>query len=598
MIWASPSFISAIEAAKGKHLMLNTKLFRRNTGMPKIFVQHQGEIHLSQADFKAQGGQAAIYVKGSTAYKIFNNSKEMIPAAKIAELSVLSDASIIRPQNILLDARNRAIGYTMRHVENAYALCQTFPKSFRARESLTPDIVFKLVRKLQAGVQHVHSHRILIVDLNELNFLVGRDFGEIYFLDVDSYQTKSFHATALMESVRDRHAQGFNEGTDWFAFAVVSFQMFTGIHPFKGTYAPFQHTIEADKRLDARMRSNISVLHSGVTVPSVCLPFDAIPSAYLDWYEAVLENGARVPPPRNAQTVLRLVATQPQRLDGSNHFHIAQLYEFDGEILQHHDNVTLTTKSIYVGNKKCGEHSGEGTTFAVTPRFGHVISVGLGVNRVRLFDVNDNRELKAEIAAEMLASTEGRIYLKQDTALLELAFVELSHAVLPHVKTIGNLAKNATQMFEGVAIQNLLGAYYVSLLPHAGVCHQRRLAEIDNHRIIDAKFSKGVLVIVGAKEGKYDKFIIRFDDEYREYDVRVVTDVQSAAINMTILDNGVSLNLNDRDELEIFSRHKGSVGLKIIADKALRGDCKLSHHGAQALFAAENKLYKFTVRQS
>ena len=258
----------------------------------------------------------------------------------------------------------------------------------------------------------------------------------------------------------------------------------------------------------------------------------------------------------------------------------------------------IRDRSIYVGNKKCGAHNGERTTFAVTPRFGRVISVRLEGGRVRLFDVNGNRELKAQIAAEMIASTEGRIYLKRDTALLELAFVELPHAILPHVKTIGNLAKNATQMFEGAVIQNLLGAYYASLLPHAGVCYQHRLAEIDGYRIINAKFSKGVLFIVGAKDGRYDKFIFRFDDEFRDYDVRVVTDVQSAAINMTVLDNGVCLDLNDRDELEIFARHKGSVGLKIITDKAMRGDCKLSHYGAQALFAAGNKLYKFTMRQT
>lgn len=583
--------------------MLNLKRFQRASGMPKIFVQHQGEVYLSPADFKAQGGQAAIYVKGSTAYKIFNHPPEMIPAAKIAELSVLSDDAIIRPQHILFDDRAQAIGYTMRHIEHAYALCQTFPKSFRTRESLTPDIVFQLVRRLQAGVQHVHRHGILLVDLNELNFLVTRDFREIYFLDVDSYQTKSFPATALMDSVRDRHAQKFSEGTDWFSFAVVSFQMFTGIHPFKGTYPPFQQTVETNQRLDARMRANISVLHAGVTVPSVCLPFDMIPPAYLDWYEAVFENGARVPPPDDAQTVWRLVAPPPPpqsdsaKDDGSSHFHITQLAEFDGEILYHHQQITLTTKSIYAGHQKCGEHSGAGTTWAITPQLGHLIVVRLDGKRLRLFEMNAQRELQAEFTAETLMSTEGRIYFKRDMALLELAFVELPHAILPHVKTIGNVAKNATQLFEGVALQNLLGTYYASLLPHAGVCYQRRLTEIDGYRIIDAKFSKGVLVIIGAKSGRYDRFIFRFDDELREYDVRVVTDIQSAAINLTILDNGVCLYLNDRDELEIFSRQQGSPLLKIIADPAMRGDGKLFHDGAQALFAVGNKLYKFTMRQ-
>ena len=57
-----------------------------------------------------------------------------------------------------------------------------------------------------------------------------------------------------MDSVRDRHAAGWNEGTDWFSFALVSFQMFVGIHPYKGKHP-------ALKTLDERMAQNVSVLH-------------------------------------------------------------------------------------------------------------------------------------------------------------------------------------------------------------------------------------------------------------------------------------------------------------------------------------------------
>jgi DNA-binding helix-hairpin-helix protein with protein kinase domain len=141
----------------------------------------------------------------------------------------------------------------MRYVDRTYALCQVFPGSFRTRHGFSTDAALRLVRRLQEGVRTVHSHGILIVDLNEMNFLVSDSFGEIYFIDVDSYQTPSFPATALMESVRDRHAKRFSTSTDWFSFAIVSFQMFVGIHPFKGTYAPLQGVIEKDKKLDARM---------------------------------------------------------------------------------------------------------------------------------------------------------------------------------------------------------------------------------------------------------------------------------------------------------------------------------------------------------
>ena len=112
------------------------------------------------------------------------------------------------------------------------------------------------------------------------------------FIDVDSYQTPGFKATALMDSVRDRHCHNnqFTPDTDWFSFGIVSFQMFIGIHPYKG-----KHPDLAD--MDARMMQNISALNKAVSVPKVCYAFDVIPQAYLCWYKAVFEQGKRCAPP-------------------------------------------------------------------------------------------------------------------------------------------------------------------------------------------------------------------------------------------------------------------------------------------------------------
>ena len=262
------------------------------TTMPRYFVQGKGEIRLSKSDFKAQGGEGAIYVKGPTAYKIYKDPGRAITPAKILELSTLTQPNIIRPLDVLLDGRNKPVGYTMRSAGKSYALCQLFPKAFRQRNTLTPEMTLGLVRKLRDGVNHVHANGILLVDLNEMNFLVAEDFSEIFFIDVDSYQTPSHSATVLMESVRDRHAQTFTTGSDWFSFAVVSFQMFVGIHPFKGTYPPLQSLPDKETKLDARMRANVSVLNPGVSIPASCLPFSTIPPAYLDWYRAVFEEAS------------------------------------------------------------------------------------------------------------------------------------------------------------------------------------------------------------------------------------------------------------------------------------------------------------------
>ena len=159
---------------------------KRSSKVSRYFVHGKGELRLCRSDFKAQGGEGAVYVKGSTAYKIYADPTRAIPLAKIDELSVLDQPNIIRPLDLILDGKNTPVGYSMRSVEKAHALCQLFPKAFRQRNNLTPELMLRLVLRLQAGVSHVHDKGILIVDLNELNFLVSADFSEVFFVDVDS----------------------------------------------------------------------------------------------------------------------------------------------------------------------------------------------------------------------------------------------------------------------------------------------------------------------------------------------------------------------------------------------------------------------------
>ena len=258
----------------------------------KIFIKGKGSTTLSKANFLASGGQADIYANGNTAYKIYTDTKFLIPEQKIQELSTLSFNNIIKPQDILLDTNNKNIGYTMSYIKDTFNLCQLFPRAFRDRNSLDHQTILNLIRHMQETINHCHKNNVLIVDLNELNFLVSKDFKTCYFIDVDSYQTPHYPATAIMDSIRDRQVKHnkFTENSDWFSFAVTSFQLFSGLHPFKGTHSTY-------KTLDERMNHNISVLNKDVKVPRVCYEFSIIPPIYLQWFKAIFEDGKRLPPP-------------------------------------------------------------------------------------------------------------------------------------------------------------------------------------------------------------------------------------------------------------------------------------------------------------
>ncbi|MBC7931701.1 MAG: hypothetical protein H7Z38_14160 [Rubrivivax sp.] len=562
----------------------------------RYYVQGKGEIRLGKSDFKAQGGEGSIYVKGPNAYKIYADPRRAIPPAKILELSALTLRNIIRPLEVLLDAKNRPVGYSMRSVARPYALCQLFPKAFRQRNNLTPESALRLVRRLQEGVSHVHAKAILIVDLNEMNFLVAEDFGEVFFIDVDSYQTPSFPATALMESVRDRHAQRHTTGSDWFSFAVVSFQMFVGIHPYKGSYLPLHGLPDKETKLDARMRANVSVLRPDVSIPASCLPFSVIPPVYLDWYRAVFEDGKRLPPPDDAQAIVTLIAPGPSPSVGSSRFEITELREFDGEIIWHDGLITITQTSIYFGSEKFPKPQAD-VKVATTPRGGHLLAAYLSGPQPSIRDLTDGRELAIGIECEEIMLCNGQFYVKQRESIFAVEFVELPGNMLLGIKPVANVMINSTRMFEGLAIQSLLGTYYASILPSPGVCHQIRLPELDRYQILDARLYRNVLMVVGAKGGQYDKFILRFADDFGDYDSRVVGDVSSTDINFTVLDSGVVLHMADEGTLEVFSRHKGYPDIKTLQDPSVGSDVRLFHTGGQALIARGSKLCKFTMRR-
>jgi len=574
--------------------VLKTYWTKGDDASSRYFVRSRGEIRLGKTEFKAQGGEGAVYIKGANAYKIYSDPSRCITQAKIDELSALVQPNIIRPLELIIDARNRPVGYSMHSAGKTYSLCQLFPKAFRQRNNLTPDLMLRLVRHLQTGVSHIHSRGILIVDLNEMNFLVASDFSELFFIDVDSYQTPSFPATVLMESVRDRHAKSFSTDSDWFSFAIVSFQMFVGIHPFKGTYPALQHLPDNATRLDARMRANVSVLHSGVSVPSACLPFSVIPPNYLDWYRAVFEQGRRLAPPQGVQAVVPVVGPPLVQAIASRKFDVQELREFDSDIIWHDGVITATERSVYFNGQRYARPPFD-VKLVVTPRRQHLIAAYHDGTRPRFHDLTTDRLIETQIEGEDVMLSHGRLYIKQHEHILALDFIEPPNNLLLGLRAVANVMMSSTRMFDGVAIQSLLGANYASIPSLNGGCHQVRLAELDTAQIVDAKRDRNVLVVVVTTAGRYDKYVFRFAKDFGSYDVRKLTDVTASDIEFTVLDTGVVLHLIDDDKLEIFSSAKDSTKLSVLEDDALKDDLKLFHTGKQALLAKGRRLYKFKL---
>lgn len=557
------------------------------------YIINNQKISLTQKDLLAQGGEGAVYVKNNTAYKIYLDQSKCIPIGKIQELSAINNPNIIKPIDIIYNSSGQPVGYTMKYLSKTEALCKIFTKTFKDQFNISPQMTFGLVRKLQALVEHTHSKDILVVDLNELNYLLSSNLDEIFAIDVDSYQTKSFPATAIMENIRDRQVKNnkFTKESDWFSFAIIAFNMMIGIHPYKGKHPSV-------KKWTDRMDQNISVFDSSVSIPSLCNPFSAIPYNYLQWFKAIFVEGKRLHPPTGEHDVITL-APKVSKISGNNNFIIEELFETLSDIIQANEinkRWVLTQSNGLVINNNYISNIPADSKIISLPQKGIIIAATQINNNIRLFNATLQTPINANIIGTDLMKCDNRLYVKNQTAINEIQFIDTGKTILPAQKLVANCLEFGTTLYNGVAVQNLLGAMYFSIFPKENTHHQIHIKELDQYKIIDAKYEKQVLFVIGSQNGKYDKFIIRFSSTFAEYDTRVVPDIQYTGINFTVLDNKLCIHITEDENLEIFPAVRGQTAIKEVIDPMLSGDIKLFSNGVQTLFHHKNKIFSIKLR--
>lgn len=579
----------------------------------KVIIKGKGSaIALNQSHFKATGGQASIYIRDGKAFKIYTDPKDTIPDAKFLELSAIQDTFVIKPQAILLDEKNNRIGYVMDTVASSVSLCQLFTRNFRKRNHINNKMIVDLIADGQSHITNIHRAGCLVVDLNENNEIVSPTFDHCYFLDVDSYQTKNFPATVINPSIRDYSvsAKEFSELSDWFSWAVLSFQLFIGCHPYKGSY-PALDNLDKDKRLEERMRRHISAFRKDISLPNCCESFDIIPQHYKDWLFAVLDQGKRLAPP-DPTTVPVQIIQSAQRIVKflTGQLEIKELYSFeDGfSYLVESNNIPLVLFSYphfkenrlerkieYNSRKIFSDANLPGIIcMGFSPKMNNPIGLYLWQGQLTLIHFTKGTKQVLHIKALEIREYNNRFYIRTASNILELIIRESSTSTLITYHPVASVLEHATTLYDGVAIQNITGSVYISLFPETKKGIQIRIPELDNVRILNAKFSGGVLMTIISKNGKDHRQVFRFAED-RTYDYRIIENIDSSELNFITLSNGVCLVITDEEKLEAFSTKKGSVGVKVIDDPAIGHDIRLLVVRDKAAFEKNGKIFSISL---
>jgi hypothetical protein len=582
----------------------------------KLSIRGGGSVSLTQQHFRASGGQASVYVKSGKAYKIYTDPANAIPDAKFQILKGIQDDHVIKPESILLDDKMVNVGYVMNEVQSKNTLGHLFTKDFRNRNKITQDNIVTISSKVRERLPHIHSAGALVIDLNAMNMLVPDSWDDVYFIDVDSYQVAGYPATFLNPAVRDysvKSSNGWSELSDWYSYAVLMFQLYIGVHPYGGNHS-LTDKMPAKDHLEYRMRNHISAFRSGARLPKCAGSFDIIPGTFKDWLKAVLEEGKRcAPPDPKGGNVIVIPVIAPMIVSGDNlditlvgdfgNWSLLKYFESGNNTISLISNYRSATGNDLVRilyNNRCIYEGGivPGETFVgFTPKKLNPIGFNCYRGKLTFFDyLNKKKEVLEPRADEMMMCGD-RFYIHNGSGIYELNISEIGNDCLVSASNcVANVMEQATTLYSGVAIQNMLGAIYASVFPASKTGYQIRLPELDNVKILNAKFEGGVMMVIGERKQKNIKFIFKFDEEYGNYDVREVEVDLNSDVNFVTLGSGICVTVTHEDKIEAFSAKKGSGSVKVVENDLIDQGMRLMVVGGRVGFESGGKLYQMKMK--
>lgn len=573
-------------------------------GSIKIQLENRGAITLRDADYIASGGEGSIYRTGQTVVKLYADPPKMerdgMPE-KIKALKALQRAGIVAPQGLALDESDKPVGYYMPFVMGE-AMSRVFVSDFRARSGFGDRDAVALTQSMFEIVRYAHYEQALLVDANELNWLVhfakGSD-ATASVIDVDSWAIGRWPATVIMPSIRDWHAKEFSAATDWFAWGVVAFQVFTGIHPFKGRIEGYK-----PGELVKRMQDNASVFDKRARLPLSVRDFSCIPGPLLDWFQTTFQLGKRNDPPAptakgkpaKAAQIMRAVTTATA---GALVFE--NLFARPGDpATRIWANGAVRLKSGEVVDLASGRAVAhqvpddaevikvpEGWVISIpTPSeiiFAHIPFEVVGVGRAPF--------IEQPVPLRRVFRAGETLFGITDKEMIEL---ELNDVGRPRMimDRRWSMLVGATTWLDDVAVTDVFGNAFV-VLPHEGGVSQIRVPDLDHQAVISGKASgRFAAFTVLSGGGHYYRVELTFDKTFTSYQVWVGP-ADGPDLNMAILPRGVAATITTDFELTIFVPTTGLVNK--VRDTGVHTGMKLARWGDRIVYIVDGAVWQMRM---
>jgi hypothetical protein len=569
-----------------------------------VILEGHGDVRLTQNDYLATGGEGTVFRHGGFVIKVYLDSKKMQREGmteKIRLLASIRHPYIVSPRGIVTDMHGQAIGFFMNHVDGE-PLPRIFTNAFWTRNGFAIDHASTLIDRMRDTLQAAHGSGAILVDANEMNWLTM--FGGIYgkpeprVIDVDSWAIGRWPATVIMPSVRDWHTSGFGRESDWFAWGIVSFQVYTGIHPYKGGLDGFK-----PGELERRMRENASVFSPGIRLNAAVRDFSTIPGKLFDWYKATFQHGQRTIPPSpfDKGFATAHIAQTKRMFVGANSLVVYEkIFDQSGDpalrifpcgavLLRSGMVFDLTLKT------RIAHAAGSGSEVISVIRGWLVAEMKDGNVWTRFIERSGLTEhvLRSPVRGTSIVRFDNRLFVVTENGLTELCVTILGKPVLSVGQTWGALP-NSTRWFDGIGVQDTFGAIYLIAPFGDQACAHIRVRELDGLTPLSAKAGNRFATIVASDQsGAYRKFEFSFGERYDDYRLWE-SGTDHADLNIAILPRGVCATIINDGILDIFVPRTGA--LKKVTDRSLNTRMALDRIEENVVYIENGALWQVRLK--
>ncbi|MBP9821865.1 MAG: hypothetical protein KBC81_00215 [Candidatus Pacebacteria bacterium] len=572
-------------------------------GNTQVVLEGRGTVTIRPSDHIATGGEGSIYRVGDSVVKMYLDPKEMrqkgIPD-KLKILSGFNHSYVVSPRGLVFSLAGDPVGFYMPYVDGD-PLSRVFTNEFWQKEGFTNQNASTLVDRMRQVVDFAHSQNALLVDANELNWFASRRKSEPepHVVDVDSWALGRWPASVIMPSIRDWHAKTFDHKTDWFSWGVVTFQIYTGLHPYKGTLDGFDRG-----NLEGRMKAGASVFSSGVRLNRAVRDFSAIPAPLLSWYEATFQKGERQRPPSPFDTGLtvplaaKVMRTVTTSKSGVLVFEKLLSRPNDSVVRLFHCGVVLLASGALVDVATKRQIS------TASSRACEVVKVDDGwlvadlMNQQTIFQYVEEGSLKLtlldlSLKARSVLRYENRLFAVTENGLTEVKMHLLGKPIVSVGKTWGVMT-NSTRWFNGCGVQDAMGATFVVVPFSDSSLILVRVAELDGLRVVAGSAgNRFVSVVCLDRAGEYQKFDLFFGGDYKSHRISKEK-ADGPELNVAILPKGVCATIVEDGQMKIFVPSNGQVNQ--IDDRTIATDMSLSNWGDRVTYILNGDLWSLRMK--